>query len=184
MLKLVEKEILFVQVCLAGVAHGDGQLLVAWGAVDADAAHHVGDALLGGGSPGQGPGLGLGVGEHAVVVVLLGGHRVHVMVGLPNEVHNIAWIICVSVLRHRLSITQSIILSASHLEQHTAHSRSSRRSTPRRDWRPGWRRWRKLEKVAKTPFRFSIFVWLLPKTIRAVFIIIVLWWQKNKRLIS
>ena len=91
MLKLVEKEILFVvPICLAGVADGDGQLLVARGAVDTDAAHHVGDALLGGGSPGQGPGLRFGVGEHAVVVVLLGGHRVHIMVGLPNKVHNIA----------------------------------------------------------------------------------------------
>ena len=91
MLKLVEKEILiFVPICLAGVAHGDGQLLVALCTVDTDSTHHIGDALLRGGSPGQGPGLGLSVGEHAVVVVLLGGHRVHVMVGLPNEVHNIA----------------------------------------------------------------------------------------------
>ena len=62
MLKLVEKEILiFVPICLAGVAHGDGQLLVAGCAVDADPAHHVGDALLLGGGPGQGPLLGLSV---------------------------------------------------------------------------------------------------------------------------
>ena len=90
MLKLVEKVILFIPFCLAGVAHSDGQLLVARGAVVPYATHHVGDALLGGGSPGQGPGLSRMVGEHAVVVILLGGHWVHVMVGLPNKVHNIA----------------------------------------------------------------------------------------------
>ena len=36
------------------------------------------------------PGLCLGVGEHAVVVILLVGHMVHVMVGLPDKVHNVA----------------------------------------------------------------------------------------------
>ena len=91
MLKLVEKEILiFVPICLAGVAHGDGQLLIALCAVDTDSTHHIGDALLRGGSPGQGPGLRLGVGEHTVVVVLLVSHMVHVMVGLPDKVHNVA----------------------------------------------------------------------------------------------
>ena len=53
MLKLVEKEILFlVPICLAGVANGDGQLLVALCTVDTDSTHHIGDALLSGGSPG------------------------------------------------------------------------------------------------------------------------------------
>ena len=94
MLKLVEKEILFLIPTavsgLAGVAHGDGQLLVAGCAVDADPAHHVGDALLLRGGPGQGPGLGLSVGEHAVVIILLGGHGVNIVVGLPDKVHDIA----------------------------------------------------------------------------------------------
>ena len=91
MLKLVENEILcLVPVCLAGVADGDGQLLVALCTVDTDSTHHIGDALLRGGSPGQGPSLGLGIGEHTVVIVLLVGHMVHVMVGLPDKVHNVA----------------------------------------------------------------------------------------------
>ena len=44
MLKLVERDFLCLD--LAGVADGDGQLLVAGAAVDADPAHHRGDALL------------------------------------------------------------------------------------------------------------------------------------------
>ena len=58
--------------------------------MDADPAHHVGDALLLRGGPGQGPGLGLSVGEHAVVIILLGGHGVNIVVGLPDKVHDIA----------------------------------------------------------------------------------------------
>ena len=93
MLKLVEKEILFLDPGVPGlarVAHSDGQLLVAGCAVDADPAHHVGDALLLWGGPGQGPGLGLSVGEHTVVIILLGGHGVNIVVGLPDKVHDIA----------------------------------------------------------------------------------------------
>ena len=89
MLKLVERRF-SVSVCLAGVAHGDGQLLVAGLAVDADPADDIGHALLGGGGPGQGPLLRLRVGEHAVVVILLGGHRVNIVVCLPDKVHNVA----------------------------------------------------------------------------------------------
>ena len=93
MLKIVEKEILFLDPAvpgLAGVAHGDGQLLVAGCAVDADPAHHVGDALLLGGGPGQGPLLGVVVAHNAVVVILLICHGVNIVVGLPDKVHNIA----------------------------------------------------------------------------------------------
>ena len=75
---------------LAGVAHSDGQLLVSVTAVVTDPADHIGDALLLGGGPGQGPGLGLSVGEHAVVIILLGGHGVNIVVGLPDKVHDIA----------------------------------------------------------------------------------------------
>ena len=87
MLKLVERDFL----CLdpAGVAHGDGQVLVAGATVDADPAHHRGDALLPGGGPGQGPRLGVVVAHSAVVVILLGRHRVNIVVGLPDKVHNI-----------------------------------------------------------------------------------------------
>ena len=87
MLKLVEKEILCVD--LAGVAHGDGQLLVAGAAVDANPTDDIGDALLPGGGPGQGPRLGVVVAHSAVVVILLGRHRVNIVVGLPDKVHNI-----------------------------------------------------------------------------------------------
>ena len=58
--------------------------------MDADPADHIGHALLGGGGPSQGPGLGLRVGEHAVVVILLGGHRVNIVVCLPDKVHDVA----------------------------------------------------------------------------------------------
>ena len=88
MLKLVEKEIHCLY--LAGVAHGDGQLLVPSAAVDADPTDDVGDALLLGGGPGQGPRLRVVVADHAVVVILLGRHGVNIVVGLPNKVHNIA----------------------------------------------------------------------------------------------
>lgn len=94
MLKLIDKEILFLVPSndpgLAGVAHSDGQLLFAVCAVVSHPADHIGHTLLGGGGPDQGPGLGVVVAHHAVVVVRLGGHRVNIMIGVPDKVHNIA----------------------------------------------------------------------------------------------
>ena len=75
---------------LAGVAHGDGQLLFAVCAVVAHPADHIGHTLLGGGGPGQGPGLGVVVADHAVVIVRLGGHGVNIVVEVPDKVHSIA----------------------------------------------------------------------------------------------
>ena len=74
---------------LAGVAHSDGQLLVSVSAVVTDPADHIGDALLLGGGPGQGPGLRVMVAHHAAIVILLSGHRVNIVVALPDKVDSI-----------------------------------------------------------------------------------------------
>ena len=74
---------------LAGVAHSDGQLLVSVSAVVPDPTDHIGDALLLGGGPGQGPGLRVMVAHHAAIVILLAGHGVNIVIALPDKVDSI-----------------------------------------------------------------------------------------------
>merc|ERR1719195_2041858 len=91
--------VLLVTGPLAAVGDGDGELLVAVGAVCPHTADDVDHPLLLRRRPGERSVHRLRVGGDAGEVVL-GGHRHHIVVGLPDEVNNITWGHAHLVLRH------------------------------------------------------------------------------------